>query len=165
MQSLKQQLKTDDSFKSKEESDFSNWLREAQEFGLVEHWQYEPKTFTLAESVKQYPYVGCEYTPDFVIGFDPFLDIKKEFKLIKSKDTLTYIDVKGVFMQNQRDFSVKKAWMFKEFGIYINKVTPKFYTKCFAPQSFLVSTKTGKSLNNKLAQKCVTIEQYLGRNK
>lgn len=117
-------------FRSKEELEFFHWLLEARDTGFVLEFEYEPKTFILAEpkyADKKFLLHKQIYTPDFFVIFSEKFNLVfgSPLYLINNR---TYIDVKGVYAHGNSmnssayTFPVIQKWIYDKMNIYINKV-------------------------------------------
>lgn len=117
-------------FQSKEELEFFHWLLEAREAGFVSEFEYEPTTFTLAES----KYAGERfllhkqlYTPDFQIKFTEKFNLTFNNPLYLV-DNESFVDVKGVYAHGNSmnssayTFPVLQKWLYDKLNIYVNKI-------------------------------------------
>lgn len=87
--------------------------------GIVKEFSYQPKTFLLSESVKYTNSKNKErtlfqdhvYSPDFYIIFDgKYQQFNEEMKVMTSENGI-YVDVKGGFNRNSRNFMTDRKWV------------------------------------------------------
>ena len=148
-------------YRSQEEKEFSYYLKELQDAGLIEGYTYEEVKFELTPKVT-FPYIketqlktklkkenkvkvllnGSTYTPDFIINFEPksahFANTPVKFPLfITSRSTLTcYVDVKASFGKKASDirFPDRQKQMYNVHRIYIQKIVPReLFEQSFTP--------------------------------
>lgn len=165
-------------YDSKEEQDFAWWLEEAEKNNLAAAIVYQPDSFTLSNLEKVYitkqlktknklvvknllqPHI---YTADFkFMLLDPIFN--SFFKC--GHELPTYVDVKGTFQMygGQRSFSINQKWVYKEFGIYVQKVIPeKLFKKTWVPERCRLSPVQKKPVKKYL--ECKSIEQFLSTGK
>ena len=152
-------------FASDEEHQFFHWLVEAQRIGLIQAWEYEPRSFTLSpkqtrpifkklktklKQVDKHLLNPHVYTPDFMFAIDrshPAAPLILK-NLIISTDGLYWVDTKGTFNPHGGDriFSINQKWVYLKHHTYINKVVPgKFFKKLWVPEAVTIG-KSGKAL-------------------
>jgi hypothetical protein len=184
-------------YKNNEELYFSYYLDELIEHKIIKSYTYEQETFTLSEDVVfSYTKITelktktkvenktksllkpCTYTPDFVITFSPKRgvwgqpDLFPTFVVIKGKKA--YVDVKGMFAgrtnSTQYTFPLKQKWLYKDYGIYTNKIVPdKLFESTFTPQKVIdtevykrdIPNRNIKMGDTKLKYKITTIKEWL----
>lgn len=153
---------------SQEEQEFVVWLNTACDMGLINDFEYQPKSLKLSDAVS---YIDCDgktrslfrehvYTPDFLlyVNGDSGKLLMKEFKMyetVKSRPDKNifayYIDVKGTFASNDggRSFSINQKWIYSKLGVYIYKLVPKDFFKKFGIVEELRYTPKTKKLSKK----------------
>lgn len=146
---------------SQEECDFINWCSEAAQLNIIIDYEYQPASFLLFESTtyinidnkKRSLLLKHEYSPDFIITFNPNKSrvLSNAFKLSIDKlslDTVNvYLDVKGTFQRNGsgRAFSINQKWVYQKYNIYVQKIVPvDFFKICGCPQLCFISAKSKK---------------------
>lgn len=166
-------------FKSQEELEFYHWLCEAKEYGFIENFAYEPKSYDLSPKqtikvvkklktkekiVEKHLFHPHEYTPDFIFTIgEKWPLLKGKDKLVDSNDGMV-IDVKGTFQQHDgsRSFSINQKWVYEKYGIYVNKLIPKkFFKITWVPEKCRYTPKQGK-LKSAYA-KCETLLEKFGK--
>ena len=139
-----------DEYKSREEEAFALWCAEAQDFGLIEGWVYEPPSWLLTPKVTiMYPkqlktkvklvertlHQPHVYTCDFkmkltALGLIAFADIfpktylGKEFSEMFGVHNAIVIDIKGGFALHggARSFSINRKLMWHKHQIEVEEV-------------------------------------------
>lgn len=183
----RKQIKHRDSFHnvdlnmdSTEECDIIEWCIEAAQLGIIQDFEYQPKSIKLFDSVEYVTFDGKRrtllrdhiYSPDFSIIFIPETSktLCKTFKLslqdMQCKSFQVYLDVKGTFQRNDggRAFSMNQKWVYQKTGIYIVKIVPKdFFKICGCPQSCFATKKTKKP--RKAFEGCKSIEDAFENDK
>jgi hypothetical protein len=166
-------------FDSVEEVFFYLWLKEASEYGFVNNFEYQPKSFILSgpvyetRGVKSFHQVqimrGHEYTADFKIELTD-----KWFAFMKTNDIrvfnrffgkeknghIFYVDVKGVFNRfgGDRGFSINQKWVFQKYGVYVWKIAPpELFEKTWLPEKCRFTLKTNKE--SKRFDGCLTMSR------
>ena len=137
-------------YKSKEEQDFADWLKEAQEHGLISSWEYEPRSFILFEKqtyeetvqlktktkiVERHLHAEASYTPDFMMLLTP-LGSRLLHDVFKPSiegigDGCVWVDVKGNYDAVRKDgrfFSLIQKALYSKHGVWVEKVVPFFQT-------------------------------------
>jgi hypothetical protein len=185
-------------YKNDEELYFSYYLDELKENKIIKDYTYEQETFTLSEDIDFY-YTKitelktktkvenkrksllkpCTYTPDFVVTFSTTRkgiwgqpDIFPPFIVMKGKKG--YVDVKGMFAgrtnSTQYTFPLKQKWLYKDYGIYTNKIVPyTLFEETFTPQKVIdtevykrdIPSRDIKGGDTKLKFKIKTIKEWL----
>ena len=166
-------------FQSNEEYEFYHWLLEAELHGLVSEIEYQPCTFVLSDPiqytkeehlktrikyVKRHLLAKCEYTPDF-----RFMVHNSSIQsLLKNTHTIAYnktiVDVKGGFAGKRNSsavtFPIKQKWLYKQEGIYVEKVVPeKLFKKTWVPEMARLSPKKKQPVKKYLG--CKTINDFM----
>ena len=176
-----------ESVKSDEEWSFILWLQEATKHGLVESWEYEPRSFVLFEKqtyietvemktkvkeVERVLHQPESYTPDFEIKLTPLgagklYEVFKPSMLSGMADYTVWVDVKGAYNPNDqpRYFSSTRKAMYYVHGIWVTKIIPfasakkGLFVETFAPESFRWM-KNGKQLN-RIGRSCRSCVEFL----
>ena len=160
-------------FASEEEWAFWHWCKEAQQYGVIKRYYYQPKKFTLSHKVtrpvvkqlktkmkvvNQHLLHPFTYTPDFLILWGE--NVKTPPKLYHGKagrENAFYIDIKGAFSRDHSTaqvFSITQKWMYERYGIYVNKVVPsKWFKENWLPRRCLKTMK-GNPIKGKKYQNC-----------
>lgn len=142
-------------FDSKEELDVFEWILEAKEYGFIDEYEYQPKSFTLFDGIKnqkgKYVVRPHVYTADFKIVFsDKWVEFRKNNKIRifdKFDEKTVYIDVKGSWSKydDGRSFVINFKWTLSKFGIYVWKIIPlKLFEKTWLPKRCVFTRKTHK---------------------
>lgn len=142
-------------FDSKEELDFYEWIIEAQKFGFIDSFTYQPKSFCLFDGIKnnknKYIVRPHIYTADFKINLnDSWIDFRNKNKIKifdKFDEKSIFIDIKGTWSRfsDGRDFQINFKWMLDKFNIYVWKIIPiKFFEKLWLPEKCILTRKTKK---------------------
>jgi hypothetical protein len=135
-----------DEYKSREEEAFALWCAEAQTFGLVASWSYEPPEWELTigvslkkkvkgRLVKRSLLQGHVYTCDFEVkltelGLKAFSDVFPKTYLGGSESHIfgnqktVIIDIKGGFSSydGSRSFSINQKLMWDKHKVFVEKV-------------------------------------------
>ena len=144
-----------------EEWDFIQWLCEAHSYGIIDDFQYQPRSFELFDSITYQTIDGKSrslfrehvYSPDFKIQFNPtkYADLAKEFKVsfdeAQKQQVDVVIDTKGTFASNDggRSFSINQKWVYAKYKVYVHKLVPKvFFEKFGVPENCKLTAKTKK---------------------
>lgn len=161
---------------SQEECDFINWCSEAASLGFITDYEYQPKPFLLFDSTtyinidnkKRVLLRSHEYSPDFMVRFNPQLSrmLSNAFKLSSQQFSLdsidVFLDVKGTFMRNDggRAFSINQKWVYQKYDIFVQKIVPvDFFKICGCPLKSFISRKTRRA--RKMFKGYPSIQQQL----
>lgn len=146
-------------FDSREEVNFYIWLKEAVDFGMVSEWEYQPKSFTLFEEVKDdrgKQFMRSHvYSADFAFRltekWDEFAtDMKVRYFAGHKRDShdgRVWVDTKGTFIMHggDRSFSINQKWVYQKFGTYVSKVVvDEFFSKVWLPERCRTTLKLNK---------------------
>lgn len=176
---------------SKEEYMFAEWLREAQEAGLVESWEEQPVTWELipkqtlqmkkklktkTKTVDRHLCQAHTYTPDFLIhmtkkGEKALDDVFKLSLYTKDykKNRRVYVDTKGGYtIQNSQVqiFSANRKLVHYFYNIWVCKIVPWYTGKClfkqtWCPEKFRYKNNVSTPTLTKKGEICGTIDQFL----
>lgn len=184
-------------FDSDEEKYFSWYLDELLQAGFIKSYGHHTEKFMLSppagvvmvkklktkeKRVSKTLLRGHEYTPDFMIRWNPkALDIfysplidcnpnpfflaSSTFDSVFGCD-IGFVEIKAVFSKYNmgREFSINQKWLYAQEGIYVQKVIPTgkstcLFAKTFTPEKYLLTEKTHKP--RKLKWKPRTLTEYL----
>lgn len=144
-------------------------------------WEKKLKTKTKQmESTLLHPHV---YTPDFHVKWETssygifycYIDDEHKFgdvPFISNKDDLdndigSYIEIKPSFDMNNmtRLFTINQKWVYKEHGIYVQKIIPNgkstcLFAKTFVPQEAMVTPK--RRTPKKFKFRVKSLNEFLG---
>lgn len=148
---------------SKEELHVAWWLDELKEKGYIERW-------TKADELElSAPLKGVirehSYTADFLLSWvdgKPFRNINTRKALIDDNSSLTWLEVKPSFDQNNmtRAFKINQKWVYDKYRIYVNLVIPeKLFKQTFCPERYRL-TDSGKG-PRKLKESYLTLDEYI----
>lgn len=132
-------------FDSTEEVEFMYWLEEAQTHEIITECEFHNQVFKLFEknkvpclkTIRKQGFItlqDCEYELDF--RFKPTINLDQfDHKLVINDNGWVYVDTKGDFKGADTVFSIKQKLMYKEYGIYVNRVVPiKFFDLTWRPR-------------------------------
>lgn len=129
---------------SDEERFFALWLVEAEEYGLIESWEYQPASYPLIERkaviveeqfktkvnlVEKVMFGKHVYTADYAVKPTDAGLIALSGIFIKTFLTDFYdiiIDTKGGYANNasNQEFSINRKLMYSRYGVYVERVIP-----------------------------------------
>lgn len=171
-------------YKSQEERQFADWLEVCMTYGLVKHWQYEPKSFVLipaktytvvqqlktkTKTVEKTLHQEASYTPDFMVEFTDeglalFKGVFSDSYHTNGSKTL-FIDTKGEFDRRQGDgrfFSLIRKLMYDKHGIWVEKVIPKrLFKETFAPETVRWMRNRKTATLTKVGSESKTVGDFL----
>jgi hypothetical protein len=180
--------RTRDEVKSDEEYHMTLWLNEAVEFGLVEDWDYEPKSFELLPErnylevvqkktktsvVEKHLHQSANYTPDFRIAFtalgeNKLLPYYKKSMYASNNKREIFVDIKGSYSPHQNEaryFSLVQKLMMDKLGIWVQKVIPyaghwrrSLFCETFAPSK--LRHKLNGSINA-CGERCKSVQEFI----
>ena len=182
-----------DDFKSDEEHHFYLWLLEAQKFGFITDFYYEPrewpisdqqlfdkkvymKTKTKSEPTKIFTNADdLTYTPDFVFVLSSkghLLWRDNAFaRSIQTQDitNIVYVDVKGTYNPHggdHRAFFLKQRMMWERHRVLVHKIIPtQFFKQTWAPEPLRWCKGRKTPTMTKLGEKTCTSKEYFEKNK
>lgn len=169
-------------FKSDEERNFAAWLDEAFDAGLIEHWEYEPRSYELVprQTVKSkngkkdvFLFQPSRYTPDFHVvltaaGKWAFRDLFR--KTLHVNVHSLWLDVKGSYDPYRKDdrfISLIRKIMYQQYKVYITKVIvdKAFFMGTWAPEPARYcdkkKDKDGNPALNTLGKQAPVISQFM----
>jgi len=135
---------------SGEEFEFCHWLDEALASGFVLRWSFaKNSSFPLSENtvrpvfkktkttfIYEKPVLCHVYTPDFIFVPSERLSMF-DHRLTTDKNGVIWVDTKGGFGRygDKRIFAVNQKWVYKEHGVWVNKIVPKdWFKKTWVPR-------------------------------